>query len=125
MLDGGIETWSPSERFRVGAEFHEAIVGCSGNRFLLDALRNVNRLRRVIEYRQQTTSARDRDRLHRQCEEHLQLLDRLEAGDRVAAANELRRHLDVVGAQKTTLPATAKAGGKSATTTSRGIEIHL
>jgi DNA-binding GntR family transcriptional regulator len=125
MLDGGIETWSPSERFRVGADFHETIVACSGNRFLLDALQNVNRLRRVVEYRLQTRSSVDRARLHRQCEEHLALLDLIESGDRMEAAHELRRHLDVVGALKTgTLAprrnATGGPAGRSA-----GIEVHL
>ena len=125
MLDGGIETWSASERFRVGAEFHETIVASSGNRFLLDALRNVNRLRRVIEYRQQTKSARDFERLHRQCAEHLQLLDLIESGDLGAAAGTLRRHLDVVGALKTAPGAGASTRRQAATAPARGIEIHL
>ena len=119
MLDGGIESWSASERFRVGAEFHETIVGCAGNRFFVDALKNVNRVRRLIEYRQQTKSSRDRSRLYRQCEEHLQLLDLIEAGKRVEAARTLREHLDVVGTLKTGGDPMRAARGANA------IEVHL
>lgn len=115
MLDGGIEKWTSSERFRVGADFHETIVGCSGNRFLIDSLRNVNQLRRVIEYHQHTKSTADRARLYRQCEEHLHLLDLLEAGERMEAFHELRRHLDVVKTIKT---------GSSEPSVSE-IEVHL
>ena len=123
MLDGGIEAWTPAERFRAGAEFHEILVACSGNRFLVDALRNVNQLRRVIEYHLHTKSSQDRARLYRQCQEHLHLLDLLEAGERLEAFHELRKHLDVVR--------TIKAGqlGAPATPSSRRaeaeIEIHL
>ena len=124
MLDGGIESWSPSERFRVGAEFHETIVAASGNRFFVDALRNVNRLRRLIEYRQQTTSARDRDRLYRQCEEHLKLLDMIERGQRVEAARMLLAHLDVVGKLKTgRIPATRTR--RNGARIEEAIEVHL
>jgi DNA-binding GntR family transcriptional regulator len=102
MLDGGIEKWTTSERFRAGAEFHEAIVGCSGNRFLIDALQTVNQQRRVIEYHiKQTKSAEDRSRQYRQCEEHIHLLDLLEAGERMEAFHMLRTHLDVVKTLKT------------------------
>ena len=128
MLDGGIESWSASERFRVGAEFHETIVASSGNRFFVDALRNVNRLRRLIEYRQQTKSARDRERLYRQCEEHLQLLDLIEAGKRVAAAKMLREHLDVVGEIKTggaTGASPRRPGPRAGARDASAIEVHL
>jgi DNA-binding GntR family transcriptional regulator len=79
LLDGGIERWTAAERFRAGSEFHEALVACSNNRFLIDALRTVNQSRRLIEYTSQTGSVQDRARMRRQCEEHLQLLDMLEA----------------------------------------------
>lgn len=106
LLDGGVETWTAAERFRAGAEFHEALVAGCGNGFLIDALRQVNRLRRVIEYHSQTGSKQDRARMRRQCEEHLELLDLLEAGRHQEAADRLRRHLDVVGSIKTGAGAT-------------------
>src|SRR4030095_11441486 len=95
LPDCGIERWTAAERFRAGSEFHEAIVACSGNRFFIDALRNVNQLRRVIEYHSQTGSVQDRERMRRQCQEHLMLLDLLEAGERMEASHTLRQHLDV------------------------------
>lgn len=123
LLDGGIEKWSASERFRAGAEFHETLVGCSGNRFLIDSLRNVNQLRSVLEFHQHTKSAQDRSRLRRQCEEHLHLLDLLEAGDRMEASYALRQHLDVVKTIKTgdgaPLPAKDRSAGQAL------VEVHL
>lgn len=101
LLEDGLDKWTAAERFRAGCEFHEAIVGCSGNRFLIDSLKNINQLRRVIEYHSHTGSTPDRERLARQCEEHLHLLDLLEAGERMEASHMLRQHLDVVRAIKT------------------------
>jgi len=121
MLDGGIEKWTASERFRAGAEFHEMIVGCSGNRFLVDALRMVNQQRRVIEYHiKATKSAEDRTRLYRQCEEHVQLLDLLEAGERMEAFHMLRTHLDVVRTLKT-----GNSHNGAVAHAAQEIEIHL
>jgi DNA-binding GntR family transcriptional regulator len=125
LLDGGIEKWPASELFRVGAEFHETIVGCANNRFLLDALRNVNQLRRVIEYHSHFGSVKERAaRLHRQCEEHLNLLDLLEAGERMEASHALRQHLDVVRSIKTGEPRTAERPGRAAVAEDR-VEVHL
>jgi DNA-binding GntR family transcriptional regulator len=121
LLDGGIERWTAAERFRAGAEFHEAIVACAHNRFLLDALRNVNQQRRVIEYHSHHTgAAADHERLHRQCEEHLALLDLLEAGERMEASHRLRQHLDVVRAIKTDDKAPAAQDASRL-----AVEVHL
>lgn len=97
LLDGGILKLSRFELFTIGSEFHEMIVECSGNRYLLEALRRQNQLRRIIEYR----ASLDRSRLVSQCREHLQLLDLLESGKRKAAAAFMREHLDVVRSIKT------------------------
>lgn len=91
MLDGGIEKWPLSELFRAGSQFHETLVAASNNSFLLEAIRNVNQLRRLVEYRVNV----DRQRQYRQCQEHLMLLDLIEGGDRVEASYKLRQHLDV------------------------------
>jgi DNA-binding GntR family transcriptional regulator len=97
MLDGGILKLSRVELFTIGSEFHEMIVECSGNRYLLEALKRQNQLRRIIEYRAHL----DRSRLVRQCQEHLKLLDLLEAGKFKTAATFMREHLDVVRVIKT------------------------
>lgn len=97
MLEGDSTRLTRDQVFRVGSEFHETIVACSGNRFLADAMRRQNQLRRLIEY----GGNYDRSRLVRQCEEHLRLLDLIESGRRTAAAEFLRDHLDVVREIKT------------------------
>ncbi|MGO4430015.1 FCD domain-containing protein, partial [Streptomyces sp. MCAF7] len=71
LLHGDILLLPRAELFQVNASFHEMLVGCSGNQFLLDAVRRQNRLRRLIEYRHQI----DRSRLANQAREHLRLLD--------------------------------------------------
>jgi len=76
LLEGGFLRLSRAQLFKINSELHETIVACSGNEFFLDALKRVNRLRRLIEYR----VTLDRSRLTRQCREHLEILDLLEAG---------------------------------------------
>lgn len=117
MLDGGIEKWPLSELFRAGAQFHETLVACSNNSFLLEAIRNVNQLRRLVEYRVNV----DRSRVYRQSEEHLQLLDLIEGGDRVEASYKLRQHLDVARSQKLR-DTDGAAGGKA---TSVQVEVNV
>jgi DNA-binding GntR family transcriptional regulator len=89
----------PGELFVVNAGLHEMVVGCAGNAYLVDAVRRVNRVRRLIEYRHQT----DRARVVDQAREHLHLLELIEGGDRAQAAVYLRDHLDRVRAVKTGL----------------------
>lgn len=90
LLDGAIETDSADALHERGVRFHEAIVGASGNLFFLDAVRRINRVRRLLSYR----SMIDRKRYRQQCEEHLQILDLLEQGRNQEASQALRRHLD-------------------------------
>lgn len=97
LLDGDIFKLSRSQLFQIGAQLHELIVRCSGNAFFLEAIRRQNQLRRFMAYKANV----DRPRLITQCKEHIQLLDLIESGEREAAADFLRNHLDVVGRQKT------------------------
>jgi DNA-binding GntR family transcriptional regulator len=90
MLAGGIRRWSRSETFSANCAFHEAIVSGASNPFLLEGLRRVNRLRRLLDYR----THQHKDRLIRECEEHLILLSLIEARDYVRAAEFLHDHLD-------------------------------
>lgn len=90
LLDGGIEQCTPEQLFHAGSHFHETVAAGSGNRFVLDALRNVNQMRRIVEY----GTLLDRSRLHRQCEEHLQLIELLVRGERMEASLFLRQHLN-------------------------------
>ena len=87
---GAIETDSADALHERGVRFHEAIVGASGNPFFLEAVRRINRVRRLLSYR----SMVDRKRYRQQCEEHLQILDLLERERNAEASQALRRHLE-------------------------------
>jgi DNA-binding GntR family transcriptional regulator len=91
VLDGGWKTLPRSETHRIGAEFHEAIVAASGNPFLLESIRRVNRMRLLLERRLQ--GGLDPARQVRTTEDHLRILDMIETGDREGAAHFLRAHL--------------------------------
>lgn len=97
LLDGGVNKVSRSKLFEIGSDFHETLMSFSGNRFMLDAIRRVNAMRRLLEYR----AHYDRERIVGQCREHLHLLDLLEQGAREDAVRYLRKHLDIVRAIKT------------------------
>lgn len=96
LLAGGIDSLPRTGLFEINAGFHEALVAWSGNRFFLDAIKRVNRLRRLIEFR----ATADRSRLDQQCREHLALLDLIERGDMLLAADFLRRHIGQALEQK-------------------------
>jgi DNA-binding GntR family transcriptional regulator len=102
LLDGAFMRLSRAQLFNINSELHETIVACSGNEFFLDSVKRVNRLRRLIEYR----VTLDRSRLTRQCREHLEILDLLEAGKNVEASAYLRRHIE--GAKSLKSPAVDK-----------------
>ncbi|WP_414475361.1 GntR family transcriptional regulator [Microvirga sp. M2] len=89
LLAGAIETDSADALHERGVRFHEAIIGASGNPFFLEAVRRINRVRRLLSYR----SMVDRRRYRQQCEEHLEILDLLEQRKNEEASQALRRHL--------------------------------
>jgi len=99
VLDGGILSYSDAEIFEIGCALHETIVSGSGNPFLMDAIRRVNALRRLLEYR----AKRNRDKIVHQFREHLQLLDLIEAGKFERAAKFLVDHLDEARTTKASL----------------------
>lgn len=89
LADGGYRTAGHVEMFQANATFHEALAGLSGNRFIVQTIIRQNQLRRLLEYRETD----DRERVRRQCEEHLAILDLLERGERGEAARLLTEHL--------------------------------
>jgi DNA-binding GntR family transcriptional regulator len=93
VLGGGYKRASRAEIFAANSEFHEMLMICGGNPFFLDAVKRVNRLRRLVEYRITV----DRSRLPQQCREHLNILDLLENGLRQEAADFLRVHISGAG----------------------------
>ena len=82
---------SPVAFFETNAAFHEGLAQASGNRFLVDAIRRLNRMRRLSNY----DWKHGRDRVEVSCHEHLGILAALESGNREGAAELMRRHLDV------------------------------
>src|SRR3546814_12233276 len=62
----------------------------SGNRYFANAIQQQNRLRRFSNY----DWVYGHERVVVSCSEHLEILDRLEAGERDIAAALLRRHLE-------------------------------
>ena len=89
LLQGGIKTDTADQIHDRGVRFHEALVEGSGNPFFIDAIRRVNRVRRLLSYR----STQDRKRYKQHCEQHLAILDLLEQGRNEEAAGALREHL--------------------------------
>ena len=77
------------ELFRLDADFHNFIAECSSNRFVVQAIQHQNRLRRLLEY----NSLIDAGRMKESCEEHIAILESLEAGDQEEAAVRMREHL--------------------------------
>lgn len=75
--------------FDINSEFHEVIVGFSSNAFFVDAIKKVNRVRRLLDYR----STVNRTRLPQQINEHIKILDLLESGEKERAAEVIRAHL--------------------------------
>ena len=90
LLDGGIETDTAEQLHDRGVRFHEALVEASGNPFFIDAIRRVNRVRRLLSYR----SMQDRKRYRQHCLQHLQLLELLERGRNEDASKAMREHLE-------------------------------
>ena len=93
------ESESRQKVFGTNIEFHEMLMPCANNDFFLDAVRRINRVRRLMEY----SITHDRTRLPQQCREHLQILDLIEERDMQAAATFLFRHIREAGNIKAAL----------------------
>lgn len=75
--------------FEMNADFHAGICAASGNRYLAEAMQRQNQLRRLSNYNWRYGP----ERVKRTCGEHLEILERLVAGDNDIAAALMRRHL--------------------------------
>lgn len=89
LIDGAVEWASPAQLFDANTRLHETIAACSGNVFIVESLKRINRLRRLMEYRK----AVDRQAAARRCREHKTLIELLLSGQREAAADFIRLHL--------------------------------
>ncbi len=79
-----------TEFFDMNSRFHEMLAQFSGNRFVLLAVEQMDRLRKFQEFASFTADSRA---LVSSCREHLAILDALEGGQREWAAALMRRHL--------------------------------
>ncbi|HZP78288.1 MAG TPA: GntR family transcriptional regulator [Pseudolabrys sp.] len=87
----------PAERLlHNGSLFHEELIKLSGNPFFYRALVQINRMRRLLEYRARV----DLKRLQVQCSQHLEILAALEKGDVMQASFLMRNHLSGALARK-------------------------
>jgi DNA-binding GntR family transcriptional regulator len=100
IAGGGYRTMTATELFETNGRFHEAIAACSGNRFILQGVRHVNQLRRLVEYMQ----AKERPPRKTQADEHLGILDKILRGDFLDAATAMRAHLEGARKQKVLAP---------------------
>jgi DNA-binding GntR family transcriptional regulator len=76
--------------FAMNAGFHEGLALASGNRFIHLAVVQQTRLRRFSNY--DWTYGTDRVAVN--CRQHLEILDRIEAGDLDVASLLMRRHIE-------------------------------
>ncbi|NML44078.1 GntR family transcriptional regulator [Ramlibacter sp. G-1-2-2] len=90
LLQGGVMGCTPADIFQAGVHFHETMIAGAHNRFLVDSLRTINQMRRVVEYGTRLDAAR----LERQCRDHLVLIDLLARNERMEASQFLRQHLN-------------------------------
>lgn len=106
-----IKEVSAAEIFNANKLLHETIAECSGNVFIIDSLRRLNSLRRLMEYQK----AFDRDAAARRCREHLVLIDLLLSGQQEAASDFIRLHLRDAAREKSARAAQAVAAPDTAT----------
>lgn len=96
LIDGAVKRVSPAQLFDANTRLHETIAACSGNVFILESLKRINRVRRLMEYRKTA----DREAAARRCREHRTLIELLLSGKRKAAAEFIRRHLREAAREK-------------------------
>ncbi|NYF14806.1 DNA-binding GntR family transcriptional regulator [Pseudoclavibacter sp. JAI123] len=97
LIDGRIHEVTGSELFELNSAFHEVVTAGTGNEFFMESLSRINRLRRLIEYRQALVPERAAVR----CAEHVRLADLLLDGNLEEASSFLAQHLSTVGEEKT------------------------
>ncbi|WP_329453934.1 GntR family transcriptional regulator [Streptomyces sp. NBC_01497] len=96
LVDEGLASVTGAQLFDLNTRFHETLAECTNNDFFVESLARVNRLRRLIEYRQALVP----ERAVMRCREHVELADLLLAGELTAASAFLQRHLTTVGVEK-------------------------
>ncbi len=109
LLAGGIDTYPADALLKAGIRFHEELIKLSGNPLYLLMLKQLNNMRRLIEYRAMV----DRKRVYSQCAEHLKIIELVEQGDNLQASDLMRRHLRGSFARKSTVLKLRRSGALS------------
>lgn len=91
----GYSYMTAQELFDANTRFHETVASWSGNRFIVQSLKRLNQLRRLVEYKQIEKRASRKG----QSSEHLDILYAIQRMDRLEAASLMRKHLE--GARRT------------------------
>jgi DNA-binding GntR family transcriptional regulator len=91
---------SPVEVFESGSRFHQVVLDCSRNPFFINGLAQVNKVRRLVEYRKTLGSSNWLER----CREHARIAELLLNGAREDAAALMRRHLEEGAREKSISP---------------------
>lgn len=91
LLDNGIERLSPKQLQLAGYRFHETVIAFSNNPFFEISLRNVNRMRKLMDYRIMD----DRNRYYAEVKDHMRILAMIESGQRIEASYMMKQHLAV------------------------------
>lgn len=96
LVEGGIWTVPDARLFELNSGMHESVIECSRNFFFIDALKRVDRLRRLFDYGQML----DRDVAQERCREHVELLNLVLAGKNKEASAYMHQHLAALGPLK-------------------------
>ena len=90
--------------YEMNAAFHEGLAEGSGNRFMLLAVQQQNRLRRLSNYHWGERWEREavERRVVQSCTEHLEILARVAKGEMAVAAALMRQHLQDAAAVRRT-----------------------
>jgi len=116
LMDSAGKAASWREVFFVDASFHEMLARFSGNEFVLEVIRQHNRLRRLIEYE----SYPDASRVRAWLREHVAVIDAIIVKDNKLASRRLAAHLrNAMG------PATARVSTNSGRIKTSEPSLHL
>jgi len=87
------------EFFAINADFHEGVARCSGNGYLLDAVQRQNKLRSFMNIQWVNGAERVIDSI----DEHLEIMDAIDAGDNRKAHDLMKAHLQLARDVEATL----------------------
>jgi len=100
LFNSGGVGLSPVEIFESGSRFHQVVLACSRNPFLVNGLAQANRIRRLIEYRKTMHSLHWLERF----KEHVLIAELLLKDEREEASSLMRKHLEEGAKQKGIVP---------------------